>query len=184
MKILIIEDSARNVTAAREQLASHDLTVVETANKALELLGAGYARTGKCDFDVVLTDLLMPSPSYGLSGEAKHEYAGEWYGVNPPKPALEIPVGVFFALMAAKNGAKRVGVLTDSGHHDHPASALLDAFCASRTSRDVLMVGDAKLIMSNAGFLEYPPRQRGDDLDNLPDPTKRWDLFLEAVLEA
>jgi hypothetical protein len=30
--------------------------------------------------------------------------------------------------MAALNGAKYVAVVTDTNHHDHPASAMLDAF--------------------------------------------------------
>lgn len=65
-------------------------------------------------WDAVLVDLLMPAgcDAQGSTGE---RFVGEM-----------MPVGFSLALLAAKNGAKYVGVVTATNHHNHPASAMLD----------------------------------------------------------
>lgn len=131
MKVLVIEDNTIHSDAAKAQLSAHDLTVVNSyaaGNKAL-----GYE---KHEFDVVLVDLMLPASSESQSSKGL-DFAGQ-----------EMPIGVFLAIKAAMHGAKFVAVLTDTGHHDHPASACLDSFCMHRP----FMVGDTKVILTNDNF--------------------------------
>jgi hypothetical protein len=61
----------------------------------------------------------------------------------------EMPVGIFLALLAAKNGAKFVAVFTDSDHHSHPASACFDDFNEHETEPTSFMVEGAKFLLCN-----------------------------------
>jgi CheY-like chemotaxis protein len=56
--VLVVDDEQAIGLAIRRVLAAHDVTVVTTAQAALDLLAEGK------EFDVVLTDLMMP----GMSG--------------------------------------------------------------------------------------------------------------------
>jgi CheY-like chemotaxis protein len=73
------------------------------------------------DFDVVMTDLLVPASRQALGGEGM-QYAG-----------TEMPLGSIIALLALVKGVKNVAVVTDKNHHDHPASAAFDCFSAGHT---------------------------------------------------
>lgn len=134
MKVLVIEDNVIHSDAAKAQLSEHDLTVVnsyDAGNKAL-----GYE---KHEFDVVLVDLMLPASSEYQSSKGL-DFAGQ-----------EMPVGVFLAIKAAMHGAKFVAVLTDTNHHDHPASACLDYFGRHKP----FMIGETKVIFTNDNcFLE------------------------------
>lgn len=90
------------------------------------------------DFDVVLTDLLVPasSQSQGNKGRA---FVGQ-----------ESPVGIFIGLLAAIKGrAKYAAVFTDSNHHEHPASACFDVFNEGEGSPTPFTVNGCRVIMSN-----------------------------------
>jgi len=133
MKILVVEDNAIHQEAARAQLSKgNDLTVVDKYEEAEKLIQ-------DMSFDAVLVDLMLPASGRALRPEAKNLFAGK-----------EMPIGIFLALLAAKNGAKFIAVLSDSSHHDHPASAALDFFnqegCENPT---IMMVGEAKMILTN-----------------------------------
>lgn len=95
------------------------------------------------DFDVVLTDLLMPASSQSCR--------------SSPLAGTEMPVGIFLALLAANNGAKYVAVFTDSDHHSHPASACFDAFNSRGEDNPVpFTVGGAKVVLCNdRGLVKY-----------------------------
>ena len=67
------------------------------------------------DFDIVLTDLLVPA-SRKSQGNKGMEFVGQ-----------EMPLGTTIALYALIAGIKMVAVVTDMNHHDHPASAALDS---------------------------------------------------------
>lgn len=110
MRILVIDDNQTHRDAAKIQLAEHDLTVVGTYDNGRELL------QDKHDFEVVLTDLLMPASS-DKQGDGGLGFVGQ-----------EMPIGIFLGLLAAKNGAKLVAIHSDADHHSHPASACFDAF--------------------------------------------------------
>jgi len=131
MKILVIDDSPINQAAAKAQLATHDLTVVGSYDEAQALVAKQH------EFEVVLCDLLMPASSRAMGGEGE-KYIGQ-----------EMPLGIFLALLAAKNGARHVAVFTDGCHHDHPAIACFDAFNRRENQPTAFTVGDAKLLLSN-----------------------------------
>ena len=94
------------------------------------------------NFDVVLSDLLVPSSrqAQGSSGEA---LVGK-----------EMPVGIFIGLLAAVRArAKYVAVFTDSNHHSHPASACFDAFNPGGNGVEnptAFTVEGSKVLLSNS----------------------------------
>ena len=133
MKILVIDDSSNHQESAKTQLSNHETIVVGSYDDGLELL------QNKNGFDVVLVDLLMPGSRKGQNDIGK-EIAKQ-----------ELPVGIFLALLAAKNGAKHVAVFTDSNHHSHPASACFDVFNPQGEIKpQPLMVEGAKLFLCNS----------------------------------
>lgn len=175
MKILVIDDSPIHQNAARKQLAAeHDLTVVGSYDEAQALVAEPHR------FEVVLCDLLMPASGQMQAG---FDLAGK-----------EMPVGIFLALLACKNGAKHVGLLTDSDHHSHPASACLDAFNEAESRPTAFAVAGSRLLLSNdRNWIE-------DDKSVQPTVTertridgskytweeypriKRWDWLLEYLI--
>ena len=171
MKILVIDDNSDHRAAAEAQLKDHNLTVVGTYDEGVELVNPMMGDS-KCEFDVVLTDLLMPA-SKESQGDKGEQFIGQ-----------EMPVGIFLALMAAANGAKYVAVSTDANHHDHPASACLDYYHYSR--KDFLRVEDAKLVFSNTS-VEYFSRKdlskKVDREDKDAVWVKDWRALLDWLLE-
>ncbi len=144
MKILVIDDSRNNLDAAKAQLsAEHEVTTAETYDEGQSLLGGSYKRgvspSNTHAYDMVLVDLLMPA-SYQQQGPDGEQFVGQ-----------EMPVGIFLGLLAAKNGAKYVGVLTDSDHHSHPASACFDSFNikGGESWPDPFTVAGARFVLSN-----------------------------------
>lgn len=92
------------------------------------------------DFDVVLTDLLVPA-----SGQAQGSEGTMLVG-------KEMPVGIFIGLLAAVRArAKYVAIFTDSDHHSHPASACLDAFNydGGENEPTTFTVEGSKVLLSN-----------------------------------
>lgn len=132
MKILVIDDNVIHQDAAKAQLKDHETTVVGTYDAGQELLKVQH------EFDAVLVDLLMPA-SRQQQGGAGMRFMGQ-----------EMPVGIFLALLAAKNGAKYVAVLTDVDHHSHPASACFDAFNREGENHPTpFTIEGAKVLLSN-----------------------------------
>lgn len=68
------------------------------------------------DFDVVLTDLLV-LPSAQQQGPEGSRLL-----------RTQMPLGAIIALLALAGGVKKVAVVTDTNHHNHPASAAFDCF--------------------------------------------------------
>lgn len=88
------------------------------------------------DFDVVLSDLLVPA---SRQAQGSMELVGK-----------EMPVGIFIGLLAAvKAHAKYVAVFTDSDHHSHPASACFDVFNEGETQPTAFVVEGSKVLLSN-----------------------------------
>lgn len=129
MKILVIEDGANNIEIAKKLLAEHDLSVISDPEKAFELLDASNKKP--FDFDVVLTDMLMPAVQLGQIYDKWSKFVNS-----------EMPFGIMFTLMAAKRGTKYVGLLTSGSHHDHPMSAGLDFFPLEK----VFKIDDSKVV--------------------------------------
>lgn len=105
------------------------------------------------DFDVVLTDLIVPA-----SKQSQGEYS-EFVG-------QEMPVGVFIALLATVKGKVRyVGLLTDVNHHYHPGSACIDEFNSTPFTVD-----GCKVVFENTHYIGF------FYADNLARPFKRKDV--------
>ena len=161
MKILVIDDTQAHLDAAKQTLVGHDVTCCATHEEAIKLLSEGNNRdTSRCCalwkqymvegihfgdaldkaevetwlpyWDVVLTDLLMPAGPMKQAGSGC-QYVGQ-----------EMAVGWALALTAARTGVKYVAVVTDTNHHYHPASAMLDVF-----NRHFFTIDGARVHMTN-----------------------------------
>jgi CheY-like chemotaxis protein len=70
----------------------------------------------RVDFDVVMTDLMVPASARAQGPDGK-KFIGQ-----------EMPLGTSIALLAITRGIKNVSVVTNMSHHDHPAAATFDRF--------------------------------------------------------
>lgn len=171
MKILVIDDSALNREAAMAQLKDHDLTVVGTSyeKSQKEVLSGKY--------EAVLVDLLMPANLEAV-GSRGYEFFGQ-----------EMPVGIFLALLAAKNGAQFVGLFTDTSHHHHPASACLDRFNESESYPSPFTVEGATVILTNNRMWVniFEPQDLSTPINDRDRPNtviaKNWGKLLECLLD-
>jgi CheY-like chemotaxis protein len=170
LNILVVDDEKRHRDSAHALLGDHNLTVVSSYDEAAKLLTPGIdwdvlgrlkesARLGQFpregtesekaaynareeeleakayyqpNFDVVLLDLLMPASANAQGGEGM-AFVGKL-----------MPVGTFLILLAMHVGVKRIGMVTDTNHHHHPASAALDPI-----SRTVIKVGETWVYCTN-----------------------------------
>ncbi|MDP3774758.1 MAG: hypothetical protein Q8Q85_10890 [Gemmatimonadales bacterium] len=180
MRILVIDDGTEHLEAARAQLGSaHDVVLAGTYDEGRELL------RGQRGFEVVLCDLLMPASGNMLGSKEGLRLVGQ-----------EMPIGIFLAILAAKNGAKYVGLLTDSDHHSHPASACLDAIQRNEGHPDAFRIEGATVVLSNcrnwirnfdpsdlatpiAYDVAYAREKAGDSLVR----AKYWPALLDRLLE-
>jgi CheY-like chemotaxis protein len=182
MKILVIDDKEIHLLAAEAQLrADHELTLVSSYDEGLKLLEKEHDQ--KHDFDVVLCDLLMPASMCGAGSSKK---AMELEG-------KEMPVGIFLAILAAKNGAKYVAVHTDASHHDHPASACFDSFnnWGGESRPTPFKIEDAKVLLSNARIWvsHFRPENLAEEMsyedvrEKQPSVrAKNWRMLLEYLI--
>jgi CheY-like chemotaxis protein len=184
MKVLVIDDKAANREAAKQTITGHELTIVGSWDEAVKLLEVRYdeqatkaklvaagfpATSDKLEgearrkwydeyykvketcrvpyWDAVLSDLLMPASRESMGGEGM-KFVGQ-----------EIPVGLVLALLAAKNGAKYVAVVTATNHHHHPASAMLDRLGSAYWDNDQepnFVINGAKAMFVHAPFIPDP----------------------------
>lgn len=110
------------------------------------------------DFDVVLSDLLVPA-----SRQAQGPNGAALVG-------KEMPVGIFIGLVAAVRArAKYVAVFTDSDHHSHPASACFDVFNddGGENAPTAFTVEGSKVLLSNTRnwVNEYDPQDLSKALE-------------------
>ncbi|MEN9405485.1 MAG: hypothetical protein RLY47_444 [Candidatus Parcubacteria bacterium] len=89
------------------------------------------------NFDAVLTDLLVPA-SKQAQGPGGAHLVGQ-----------EMPLGSIIALLAISNGVKKVAVVTDANHHNHPASAAFDCFESNEDETPVGGAGDVRVLCTN-----------------------------------
>lgn len=126
MKILLLDDSPKHRRAGVKQLEAlgHEVVALcdytEAQNRAKE------------GFDVALIDLLMPAEPTMLGDEACKEFVGR-----------EIAIGFPLVLEFSRLGIKRIAVATDTNHHNHPMSAVVDWF----NGRDLEVNGARVCIM-------------------------------------
>lgn len=128
LRILVIDDTPKHIASAKKGLAGHRLTTATGYQEAMELLGNEK-------FDVVLTDLHLPMSSKTMGDKFK---LGEL-----------VPYGILLMIEAARQGAKKVVVVTDLSHHDDPFSAAFDHY-----SQFPISIEGAKVRMLHARFSE------------------------------
>lgn len=121
-KILIVEDNQRHLETVDQLIAEgHQVDIVNTFAGAIDKLTNSdrpyYTpvisdETEKKRYDVVLTDLMLP------------------YGYGPMRNvddrSVESPLGFGIIFASARLGIPKVGLLTDTNHHDTPVSATMD----------------------------------------------------------
>ncbi len=141
MHILIIDNTSAQLAAAKTQLEAlgHTVTCVDSFDAFTRLVmpTTRFLRfhEPKLTFDVVLTDLFMPSSAAGLSERGREAYFRRtWWDEekgamsgSPLPGAPEVAYGMVIAMVAALAGAKKVGVLSIGDHHDDPLAWAMDA---------------------------------------------------------
>ncbi len=147
MKILLLDDNPRHRRAGMKQLESLGHTVV-----ALCDYGEARKRAKEEKFDIAIIDLLMPAEPTTLGPQALKEFIGK-----------EIAIGFPLVLELSSN-IKMIAVATDTNHHDHPMSAVVDWFSGRSLEVNGAMVSimhspmsaddakDYKKILFMAGF--------------------------------
>ncbi len=148
MKILLVDDSAKHRRAGVEQLTvlGHEVVALSDYTEALErAMGGEY-------FDAALLDLLMPAEATML-GDSGMALLGQPFAV-----------GYALAVLIALAGVPFVAVATDTNHHNHPASAVMDWF-----PKSTIQIEDSKVI-----FMHAPLCAGGE---------KNWALILERVTQ-
>jgi CheY-like chemotaxis protein len=120
MKILVIDDSPIHQASARQTLKGHDLTIAMSYEEGFNILTPlsymGYVKKGEkgAEYDVVLSDLLMPASGTMMANP--EEFVGQ-----------EQPLGWALLLRAVLNAARYAALVSQTSHHDHPAAFALDA---------------------------------------------------------
>lgn len=132
LNILVLDDNATHRDSAVNQLAGHNITVASSYVEACRLLRPDTK------FDMVLLDLMMPAADMRELGSNRLEFKGK-----------ELPMGTILAFQALRAGVKKVGVLTDTNHHNHPASAAFDYLGGSWNNPHPICVGDTRLFFTN-----------------------------------
>ncbi len=182
MKILIFDDSTRHQDMAKRQLGDHELTIFGDYQDALNALDYG-----KDTFDVVLTDLMVPSFPHDLT-----------------RAQEEMPVGTSIALLALAKGVKWVAIVSDANHHDHPGVRATDALCFKKMQfgdsrfqclqeavslyvADTMEEVDIDYLYSDEGEQKYPKilsedRERVVGFKGIVRG-KRWDWALRKLEE-
>jgi CheY-like chemotaxis protein len=179
MKVLVFDDNENHCAVAVAQLGkNHDLTVVRSFKEATEVLKPrevkdeeGKYKMVYANFDVVLTDLLVPDP----------------------REDREQPLGIFIALNAAAvNHIPIVGVLTDMNHHDNTASSAMDPFDkAWWYPKGYFEIDGCKVFMSNnpghIGYFDPSDLSKELEYEEYSKRTdsvraKNWSKFLDEIL--
>lgn len=153
LRILVVENIQKNITAAKAMLADHELTIAEDYDHAHSLLGQILS-----PFDVVLTDVMFPKNC----DECIMSEAGM-------RPACKQPYGPIVALHALSVGVKKVGIITQGNHYNDTFSCTfdhLDGFTAGDVK--VIICGDEPSMEVFFDLIRYTPIDR-----NYADPNQR-----------
>lgn len=185
LNILIVEDKAENIAAARKMLSEHNLTVVSGFDDALTALGRnGYARhkvEAPEHFDVVLTDCMFPkggTACMGPTGQAVVSCQGE------------MPYGPMVVLHAIEVGVPSIGLITKGNHHDDPFVFALDSLKGWKSDKVSVVITNRnlfgqtvhketyeKVVWSPAEDSDYAKLEKAGMLVQVKD----WRLLFERV---
>lgn len=146
MRILLLDDNLRHRRAGVQQLEALGHEVI-----ALCDYGEARERAKAEKFDVALIDLLMPAEPTTLGDEARKEFVGR-----------EIAIGFPMALELSRLGIGKIAVATDTNHHNHPMSAVVDWFHSS-----ALEVNGAKVFIMHAPMCDDDTKDWGKVLRDL-----------------
>jgi CheY-like chemotaxis protein len=143
MKILIVEDNPIHLEVAKMQLKDHELVIFKSFTEFLKKTASivierkfNEPTIDISDFEVVLTDLYLPSS-------------------NDHLVETEAATGFVVAMAAIRAGVKMVGIVTDANHHEDPISKGFDMFFDSGS---IFSVGEAKIMLTNNSIIDGEPR--------------------------
>lgn len=162
MKILVIDDNADNLRAATRMLKDHEVRLASSYEEVEPLLTRGDWNDGDMEIDefypdVILTDLFMPAPKVRQN---MHLFVEQ-----------EMPVGSFIILLALKQGIKKIGLITDTNHHAHPASAMLDPI--GGYSGQPFNVGDVT-VLTASNLMGYVDENTYEEVQDNPEHEKQY----------
>jgi hypothetical protein len=108
IKILVVDDKILNLNNAKEQFKDKnvELTCCPLFSVAADLLKRN-------NYDILLTDLMLPGESNGISD-------------TNPEIGVEVPYGLVLSILAKKIGVSHVAILTDVSHHSGPIANAMD----------------------------------------------------------
>ncbi len=108
IKILVVDDKVLNLNNAKEQFKNKnvELTCCPLFSVAADLLKRN-------NYDILLTDLMLPGESNGISD-------------TNPEIGVEVPYGLVLSILAKKIGVSHVAILTDVSHHSGPIANAMD----------------------------------------------------------
>lgn len=146
MKVLLIDDSPKQRRVGKATLEARGDHVTVFSSYVEARLASETQK-----FDAALIDLMMPSEGMMLSQEGFTDHLGREEGVGFP---------MIFALVM--HGIPKIAVVTDTNHHAHPLSAMVDWF--DQTS---FTINGSRVLIRHAKFH--------------PDGTKDWCHALDEL---
>ncbi|MFH0874054.1 MAG: hypothetical protein V1846_04440 [Candidatus Komeilibacteria bacterium] len=152
MKILVVEDKEMHRQSARDSLAGHDVTIVDSFDAAMGLMAkkiddenvtrlmteAGFPATpdrngGDEEWKAFWkahreaeAKSVVPFPFDVVLTDMMMPMSRQTLASEAYHPAEQVPYGFIIALKAAKVGAKFVAMVTDTNHHKGAMSAAID----------------------------------------------------------
>ena len=142
MRILLVDDTLAHRRAGKRQLEAlgHEVVALCDYTEAERMVETER-------FDAALIDLLMPAEPLTLGPDAVAKYVG-----------VEIDVGFALMLALTMAGIPLVAVATDTNHHAHPASAMVDWFYKPMT------INGARVLIMHAPMCEDQTKDWGEIL--------------------
>ncbi len=144
MKVLVIEDKEIHCQAAIETLVGHEVTIVRSFDRAMEILTATAQSVIPFPFEAVLTDMMMPMSQYTLDPRLFNYKE-------------QVAYGFIIALRATLCGAKFVAMVTDTNHHMGAMSAaidhLSDAYYREEGFQPNFLINGAKVMFVHTPFI-------------------------------
>lgn len=140
--MLLFDDSPVHMRFGGKQLSrTFNVWTASSWDEALRKLQYG-------GFKYLLSDLLVPASAEN-QGPCGIPYVGK-----------EAPMGAIMALLALAHGVRGIGVVTDKGHHDHPASAAFDYFPEAPVT-----IGSVKILLTNQPNLFWVNKETCEQAD-------------------
>jgi len=164
LKILLVEDTEVHRQAAIRQLEGHELTICKNFKEF-----SNYNRSAS-DFDVVLTDCLMPPEAFAYVPQSEHS-------------TEDVPFGTIILLWAIQNNIPKAGMLMLNNHHDHPIAAGLDILGGMRN--EVRKYGHTEILITTGDYYNEDPDGEfySSELRHAKgNYIKEWNFFLQKLM--